>query len=174
LFATGVAGELSLVEVVREKQAYRVTIRARIDAPRSFVYASLTDYARLTLLSPAVRVSEVIGDIDANVKRVHTLTHLCAFIFCKDLDQVQDMTMLPHGELTANIVPGRSDFRAGFARWTLHEEGGATRLVFGAELIPDFWLPPLIDRLILRKMLRIEALNTIAGLEQLHRQSLSP
>ena len=43
------------------------------------------------------------------------------------------------------VVPGAGDIKAGRADWRFSAEGeNTTRMVFDAEIEPDFWVPPLI------------------------------
>jgi hypothetical protein len=72
--------------------------------------------------------------------------------------------------LVSRHVPQDSDLRSGGARWQLSEVNGGTHLLFEAQVEPDFWIPPLIGPLVVKHMLHIEAVNTVKGLEALHKE----
>ncbi len=167
LASEGQGGAVHLVEVRHADRAYQVHIETVINAAPRVVLGLLTDYAHLTRISPAVKESEVVAAFHGRRHRVRTVVELCVWIFCRALDQVQDMQQKSDRELVATLIPEGSDFKAGWARWIFRQEGGATRVSFTSQMEPDFLVPPLIGPWLLRRMLQREAVNTIEGLERL-------
>ena len=162
------AGEIYLLRVSHKEGVYLLAIEARIEASPESVFASLTDYENLTQISSSVIESGVLEEFDAKQHRVYLATRLCILFYCATIKQTQDMTSFPPEKLSAQILPQQSDFRQGAARWRLNSINGATRMLFNASLEPDFWIPPLIGPLLVKHMLRKEAIKTIAGLERIH------
>ena len=98
---------------------YELEIRARIDAPREVVRRAITDYANLAAINPDIEVSELLGTTEAGVSTVRTVIQVCILVFCKQVEQLQRVTQPDAQTIEAEVIPGGSDFRSGFARWRL-------------------------------------------------------
>ena len=80
------------------------------------------------------------------------------------------------GVLEAELLPHGGDFKAGRARWTVRTCPGPRRttcLDARIELVPAFWVPPVIGPWVLSRMMAREADRTSAGLEMVARRSRS-
>ncbi len=163
------SGELTGLDVELLGDDYRLTLDARIDAPLDFVFATFTDYDRLTRLSPAIRESRIVEHVAPGVERLRTRTRLCVLFICRTMLQVQDMRATPPGAIDAHVLD-HGDFHGGEAVWRYGAEGDATRLRFEARLTPAFWVPPIIGPLVIHHVLVGEAERTIEGFERLYRE----
>ena len=72
-------------------------------------------------------------------------------LYCRDVSQTQDMVQSPGFVIVADILPQDSDFRSGRAHWRLSAEGDATLLRFHAEIVPAFFMPPLIGPWLIKR-----------------------
>ena len=166
------AAQIEQLEIEREGDDYRVSLRAVVDAPLAQVWQVLTDYARFHEVSPAIKESEILEQRDARTHQVRTRASACVLIFCKQTEQVQTMHQQALGELAVDVDPALSDFEFGQAHWTLNEASGETHLRFEAQIRPAFWVPPLIGPWAIKYVLRDEARSTCNGLERLARERL--
>jgi len=167
LWSPAWGAEILSLEVEQEGRDYRVAMEAVLEAPMLEVWRRLTDYPELKLLSPAIEVSEVLGELAPDRHRVRTQSRLCVFIFCKDIVHVQIVHQVAVGDLRAEIEASHSDFEHGKLHWRLREQQGATRLIFTAALRPAFAVPPLIGPWAVKRVLRQEALAIVIGLERM-------
>ncbi len=151
----------------RNGQTYRVDIRARIEAPEAAVRRIVTDYSHLSELNPAIKSSKVLAVYGPGSSRVRTVTHACVLFFCKDIVQVQDVKVMPDGEVVATTVPALSDFKSAVARWRLSRVDDATVMDFSARFVPSFWVPPLIGPWLIRHKLSDEMAKTAQRIEQI-------
>lgn len=167
------AVELRRIEVTREGDRYRVLMNVSLDVSAPAAYAVFADIEKLPQINPAVRTArELTEPVPANLRRVYTDVRMCVSFFCRQLEQVQDMrfTQRPDGgDVSASVIPERSDLRYGLANWQLRDCSGRTCLSFEAELEPRFWVPPLIGPWLIQRKLREEAMQTSAGIERLAR-----
>ncbi len=159
------AVEITSSGVTQVNNSYTVHIDARIDAPLSMVYATISDFAHLTDINPSIEESEVLIET-LDLQRVRTVVHVCILIFCKQVVQVQDVRKPDAWTMEANMVPGEGDFRSGFARWVLQAEDGVTRLHFTEEFEPGFWVPPMIGAWMIESKLVEEVELTAHYIEQ--------
>lgn len=167
------AVEVRSIEVTRADTRYHVRMDVRLDVPATAAYAVFADLSLLPRINPAVRVARALDErVAAGLRRVYTDVRVCVSFFCRRLEQVQDMRFTSRGDggdVSAQVIPERSDLRYGRANWTLRDCAGRTCLGFDAELEPRFWVPPLIGPWLVQRKLREEAMQTSAGIERLAR-----
>lgn len=153
------------VAVSHERGLYRVRVEAEFQLPRERVYALLTDYDELERLTGAIRSSHLAGHDADGRAIVDTVTRSCYLLFCKTLEHRQLVAASPSGSITAITVAEHSDFREGEARWTLEAVDGATHMTYEMNIRPDFFVPPMIGPVFVRRALLREARALIAGIE---------
>jgi len=161
------AGEILTSSVTHEGAVYRLSINARVDAPLAIVYQSITDFTNLSAINPSIEESQVLQSRGADQRRVRSVIRVCILVFCKRVEQVQDVTLLDGRTVVAMMVPGAGDFRAGLARWELTTVGTATDLHFTEVFEPDFWVPPVIGPWLIEKKLVREVAETTIYIEAL-------
>ena len=159
------AGEILDSSVTHDGAVYRLSITARVDAPLTVVYQSITDFTNLAAINPSIEESQVLESQGADRLRVRSVIRVCILVFCKRVVQVQDVTLVDSRTVVATIVPGAGDFRAGLARWELTAVGTATDLHFTEAFEPDFWVPPVIGPWLIEKKLVREVADTAMYIE---------
>lgn len=162
------AGELLGNSVELSDGHYLIHIDMLIDADPDRVYACLTDYDRLDRLSPEITRSELLYANHPQY-RVRVVTEGCIGPFCRTVEQVQDVTELRNGYILVKVMPAMSDLRYGQNVWHIRAENGRTRVTYSADLVPDFWLPPILGPLLFQQKLASEGENVINTLEMLAR-----
>jgi hypothetical protein len=165
LSPTVLAAEVRRVEVTYHRGEYHVEIDAVLNAPAAAVYAVLTDYGRWAEINDLIKESVVEEDAGPTTKLVRTVSEGCVLRFCRRVEQVQWMRTAPQWRITAEVLPERSDLRSGWARTRLIEHSGQTFFHYEMALVPDFWVPPLIGPMIVRRKLRQQAIETAASVE---------
>jgi Polyketide cyclase / dehydrase and lipid transport len=166
LSAVAAAGDILEASVTHVDGRYDLAIRARIDAPSDVVYRAITDYPNLAAINPDIEVSELLETNAAGVYSVRTVINVCILVFCKQVEQLQQVTHTDADTIEAVIVPEGSDFRSGFARWQLSSPTpAATELLFTENFEPDFWVPPVIGPWLIQRKLVRELTETAAYIE---------
>jgi hypothetical protein len=153
LFATRTrAGEVLLTEVTHDDGRYAVRFDVRIAAPRDRLAFYLTDYANYAKYFNSITASRV--EPRGETSRVFLTLSSCVLFFCRSVRITKDVSNAPDGTIVGHIVPGESDFEEADERWRIVAEKGATRLRYEAELVPDFYVPPLIGPWLIRYKIR--------------------
>lgn len=160
-----VAAEVVNVDVVHERGVYHVTIDALLDAPPDAVFAVLTDYPRWAEVNDLIKESVVLEGDDPSRQLVRTVAEGCVLGFCKRFAQVQWMHASDDWHIRAEVVPELSDLRAGWANTKLSESAGSTLFQYTMMLEPDFWIPPLIGPMMIKRKLRKQAIETAEAVE---------
>jgi len=144
---------------------YHISTEVVLHAPADSVRAVLTDYVHAYRLSPSITESAILPSLDEGVVRLQTRIQDCVAFYCVDLVSVADIKELPSGDLDVVVIPELSSFRSGTAQWRIQSRQGETRVRYELRLEPDFFIPPLIGRVIIIKKLRDEILTTFSRLE---------
>ncbi|MEN8207393.1 MAG: SRPBCC family protein [Pseudomonadota bacterium] len=163
--ATSLAGDILASSVKHDGDRYSLSVTARIDAPIDIVYQSITDFDNLAAINPAIEESQLLAIPSADTRLVRSVIKVCILVFCKRVEQVQDVTMKTGYVIEAVVLPERSDFRSGFARWLLTVSGTSTELLFTNTFEPDFWVPPVIGPWLIKRKLIREVAETAMYIE---------
>ncbi len=175
--ATAYAAQLSDVRVTRQGARFLMRMRIALDAPPAAVFAALQDYQAMPRYNPDLRSVRVEPTGQPDRVRLFSTVHACVLFLCKTLHQEQLMTAEPRahgGVLRARLLPGAGDFREGrglFRVKPCRAPDPRTCLDVRLELVPGFWVPPMIGPWAIRIMLYREAERTAAGLEQVARRA---
>jgi hypothetical protein len=170
------AAQVLGVRVTRDGARFVIGMHIAIDAPPPAVFGALQDYSAMMRYNPDLR-SVRVQAIGPGRVRLFTTVHACVLIFCRTLHQEQIMTAVRDadgGVLEAELLPGAGDFKAGKARWTVAacpSRPSRTCLNARIELVPAFWVPPVIGPWALRRQMVEEARRTSTGLEVVARGS---
>jgi hypothetical protein len=160
------AGEVLDTEVAYADGRYTVRFDVRLDAAPERLKHYLTDYEHYHDYFAAVHESHVLARADDGL-RVRLSLDSCVLFFCQDVVFVKDITEQADGQIMAHIVPAESDFREATEYWRIVPDDGHTRLSYRADLVPDFFVPPLIGPWLLKRKIRDALESGAARLEML-------
>lgn len=164
------AADFHSLEVSRDAGRYRVQADLYLAAPPDAVYAVLTDYAHLTRISPSIRVSRLVKQLDPDTALVYTDSRICALFLCRHIQGMQKFSRTPPGDLAAVVLPEQSNLKMGESHWHLEAEGKGTRMRMELTLEPSFWVPPLIGSALVAHSLKTEGRRSADGVERLARE----
>lgn len=164
------AAQVSAVQVTRHGSHFLIDMQIAIDAPAQAVFRALQDYAAMARYNPDLRSVRVEPTTAPDRVRLFTAVHTCVLIFCKTMHQEQIMTATASadgGALHAELVAG--DFKGGYGVWTVRPcptARATSCLSVRIELVPAFWVPPVIGPWVIRRKMDEEARRTSTGLER--------
>ncbi len=154
-------------EATHDDDRYKLTFEVVLNAGRDKVWNIMTDYNRLPRVSKVIVESRILKKEDENRHRVGVTLHACVLIFCKTMNKVVDILARPRDDIVVTGVPALSDFRYSVEHWQVSAEGANTRLHYSAEMVPDFFVPPLIGPLMVKYFLKREITATAIQVEAL-------
>lgn len=160
------AAELVALDVERDGRVIQVSSELHIAAPRSLVYAILSDYERLPQLSSRFKESRVEQGADSSTW-VYTVVEGCVLFFCRSVARYAQLETQPDTMIMAIVDPARSDFELGEERWELATRNDTTVVHYTHTLEPKFWVPPVIGVWVIRKTLREDALKAASRIERM-------
>lgn len=144
---------------------YIISLDMRITADSKKVYALLTDFNHLPRINDNIIKSTMLRSHERK-HRLRVESRACVLFFCKHIVQVQDVEELDNGYISMVIDAKVSDFKSGHILWHIQSTEGGTRVTFSVDLVPDFWMPPLIGPWLLKDLLKEEGLKTLMELER--------
>lgn len=161
------AGTIERLETTHDGGRYTVTFDVILDAPRDKVWQIMTDYERLPRVSKIIVESRILKREETNRHRVGVTLEACVLFFCKTVQRVVDIVAKPQTEITVTEDPASTHFRSAVERWRVGAEDARTRLHYTAEVVPNFFIPPLIGPPVVKYFLRREIRITALAVEEL-------
>lgn len=172
------AARVVSVHVRRSGAHFLIRMRITLDAPPPAVFQALEDYAALPRYEPDVRSLRTEPTREPERVRLFMTIHACVLFFCRAMRQEQIMTATATGDggvVRSELVPQGSDFRQGRGRWRVAPcpSGSlASCLSVRIEVVPSFWVPPVIGPWLIRRKLHEQAHRASIGLEQIARREV--
>ncbi|MBF0604343.1 MAG: SRPBCC family protein [Nitrospirae bacterium] len=160
------AAEVLRMDVVHKNGRYGIQAEALVSVLPDQVQSGIVDVNKLNRLSSDILESRLLSRKSPNRFTVRMDLRSCVLVFC--LERTLTETVITKDrEVVFVLVPGRGSFRSGWVRWKLFPAGAGTRVVYTSELVPDFWVPPMIGPFLLTGKFQD---NTIEVLENLEKQ----
>jgi len=165
-FATQSA-DLRDVNVERDDAHYRLTSETYFEVSREALYAVLTDFEKFEKFTSAIVESRNTEPDEKGRPGFYARMEGCVLLFCKTFVRVGYLTLSPIAEIVAVSIPEESDFVFSRERWQLTEEGKGTVMKYEFEMIPAFWVPPVIGPFYIQRALRGGAERAVDRIEAL-------
>jgi len=172
------AGDLVDIQVTHQHDRYTITMDALLLALPKQSWDVMRDYTNLPAINNSIHNTKIIDHTPStNTSRVASVVKVCVWFFCRELQQTQDMRAQHKGDafmVEATVIPEHSDFHHGYGQWQFRPHAIGTHMHFTATLEPDFWIPPIIGPWLIKRKMRSEAMETIAGIEAAVRAQPTP
>lgn len=159
--------DLQEIEVEREDNVYNMHSVSWLDVNPKVLYDILADHDLFTKFTSAVVESRNVEPDEDGRPQFFSRFEGCVVLFCKSFVRNGYLELTPHAELIAIVHPETSDFKHSRERWTLTPEKGGTTMTYEFEMIPDFWVPPVIGPFYIKRALKRggeKAVNRIEAL----------
>ncbi len=173
LFSTPLqAGQVLKAFVGQQDEHFLINLVMQIDAPKDKVYRLFTDYSQLEQLSDSIQSSQILKSTEltasAGVIQVKLVSEGCVLFFCQTITQVQNVYELDNGYIHINVEPSLSNLKLNNQLWHIEATGkNQTRIHYSADIVPDFWIPPIIGDWIFQNKLLEEATHLINNTEKM-------
>ena len=166
LTPTALGGQLISAVVEHEDGRFIVHADLLVNVPEPRTRAILARYQDLPKINSGIKNVQILEADAGGRVRMRVEASGCILFICLTYRWVQDARTLPSGDILTVFDPAQSDFRSGHVTYRLLPAAERTRLVMHAEIVPDFWFPPLIGPWLIKRKLRKEALETALGIER--------
>lgn len=163
------ADEIRQLDVSHDAGRYTVRFEVMLDAAVDRALPLMTDPAHWPQLSDIITESHVLAELPDGKKKVGVKFEGCILFICRTLVKTEVLERLPTGEITTFALPDQSDFLYAREVWRITGDDTHTRVEYQAELVPAFFVPPLIGPYLLQKKIRSLLTQTAHNLERLAR-----
>ena len=161
------AGEVQQAAVSHKDGVYTLELDVVVRSAYEAVYAIVTDYDQLHLISEMLVETSLLSEAEAEIKRRKLVTRTCILIFCFTAVMIEDVWETDN-TINTKIIPEDSDYKYGMTTWTVDAvDDQSSRIKLYCELQPDFWIPPFVGPYLMKKTMLREAKKTVLRIEEL-------
>ena len=161
------AAEVQSVDAGEENGRYIASFDAVIDAPMDRTLHLMLTPGLWPRLSPIIVDAEVLEKAENGPGKVRIKFYDCIFIFCKTFQKIEDVSIAADGHVTSLAIPDQSDFDYAREDWQVFAEGGRTHIRYKTEMVPNFFVPPLIGPYVIKSHIRTELVHIVTNLEEI-------
>jgi hypothetical protein len=162
--AVAASADLRFIEVNRDDDLYTLRSVSWFSADPDSLYNVLTDYDQFLKFSSAIVESRNLSPDDKG-RPDYTRMEGCLLFWCQSFVRIGHLNLKPAFEITAITDPERSNFKRARERWQLRAEDGGTLLIYEFEMIPDFWVPPVLGPFYIKRALKSGGANAVNRIE---------
>lgn len=160
------SAEILHVAVERDGARYKLESNTHFDAPQASVFQALTDFDHLEGISKTIIESHYLDPDTDGTPLVYTRVRACVLFFCKTVERVERLSLKPPRYISTTAIIERSDVKYSLSEWVLTEdEDGGTQVAYSLEFEPDFWVPPLLGPIMIKRMLVQDGVQAVTEIE---------
>jgi len=164
-----VAADLRDVVVEQIEDRYRLRSETWFDAGVEDLYRVLIDYDLFVKFTSAFVESRNLEAGADGRPRFYTRMEGCVLLFCKSFERHGHLVLDPMKQIVAIVDPATSDFKYSRESWTLVPEGNGTLMIYDFEMIPSFWVPPVVGPYYIKRTLRDGGRDAVDRIEAIAR-----
>ena len=161
------AAEMLYLNLTEDDRLYHLRSASIIDAPPDLIIQTLLDFNNFHRLSGGIKETRYLEPELDGTPVGYTLVESCILFLCKQLTKTERVVLANDTEIALELDPSRSDFKFMHSRWSVKQKKGKTILRYDMDMIPDFWVPPLIGTWAIKRKLRNTAMNMAQRLEKI-------
>lgn len=161
------AADFRDIVVDREDGLYSMRSEVYFEVEREYLYRVLTDFDLFKKFTGAIVESNNVEPDEHGRPQFFARMEGCVLIWCKSFVRNGYLELEPTTEIIAISDPERSDFEISRERWQLVAEGEGTLMIYEFQMVPAFWVPPLVGPFYIKRALHsggVDAVNRIEAL----------
>ena len=159
--------ELLDVSVELDDERYRLYSEVHFDVSQEAMYSLLTNFELFERFTSAIVESRNLPEDDQGRPGFYARMEGCVLMWCKSFIREGYLMLSPRAEIVAIAKPEDSDFKYSRERWQLVPNGEGIVLIYDFEMVPDFWVPPVIGPYLIQRALKGGAQRAVVRIEAL-------
>ena len=175
VLVTGFAGATPAAEITvratRDGDVLEVVAVAEFEGNIARTWQVLTDYGRIAEYVPSLEISRVVSR-ERNSAVVEQKGEARMLFFSYPINVRLAVTEHPYERVESRAIAG--NFREMRNAYTLEQRPGRVLLRYTGHLVPDFFIPPLIGTLALRRNVEETFRAMVEEIERQHREPAKP
>lgn len=171
------SAELRDIAIDRVDERYTLRSETYFEVEQEALYAVLSNFELFEQFSSSIVESRNTEPDDLGRPGFFARMEGCVLLFCKSFVRQGYVLLDPVKEIVAVADAAESDFEFSHERWQLIAEGDGTIMIYDFELVPSFWVPPVIGPLYIQHALRggaeraVDRIEALAFSEQLRNKA---
>lgn len=167
---TANAGEIISHKASYKNKIFYIHVVAVVDTSKQAALQILTDYEHLPKLNPKITNSKIISK-SADKTIVKTVIKDCIEFFCQEIINTQEVVE-SDSIIISTTLPEQSNLKIGNMKWEIEdgEKEGTTKITYTAKVKPDFFVPPGIGDIFIKKSMLEDAVKLLENIEQLAKE----
>ena len=166
--ASAATATLDTLDIGRDGGVYNLRAETFLEASPQSIFDVLLDYERFGRISSVYKEYGYLDPLPDGTPIVFTRMEGCLLkIFCKSMTRVERLEADAPGHIRTVTLPERSDFKRSISEWLLEPEAEGTRVTYTLEMEPDFFVPPIVGPIILKRTLKQGGGRAIERIERL-------
>lgn len=157
------AAEPIETRVERNGTVLQVSSTGTATAPLAACYATLADLDHLADFVPGLKSSRVVSPPGAPIE-LHQVGEARAGPFGVTLDVTLAVHLDPPHHISFHRLAGNLQQMTG--SWTVSGDESRCRIEYRATMEPDFWVPPLIGPMLMRKQVNAQVAGVLAEISR--------
>jgi hypothetical protein len=167
VMAAAAPASLDTLDVGRENGIYTLYAATRLHASPEAIAEVLLDYDRFGRISKVYKDYGYLDPAPDGTPIVYTRMEGCLLFYCKSMTRVERLEIAMPSHIRTVTLPERSDFKRSISDWFIERDGSVTRVIYTLEMEPNFWIPPVIGPLYLKRTLRRGGGDALDRIEEL-------
>lgn len=162
------AAAIAHLEIHKKRGRYSLTADAMLAASPESIYAVLLDYDdnRFSRISSVYKESRYLEPAEDGTPIIYTRMEGC-MLYCMTLRRVERLETRYPSWIKSYTLPEQSNFKYSTSEWLLEPLESGTKMTYRLEMEPDFWVPPVIGPLFLKRTLSSGGARAIERIERL-------
>lgn len=166
--ASASTATLDSLDVDRKGDVYSLVAETYLNASPESISRVLLDYERFGRISNVYKEYGYLDPLPDGTPVVFTRMEGCLLkVFCKSMTRVEKLEVASPDHIRTVTLPDRSDFKRSTSEWSLEPEADGTRMTYTLEMEPDFFVPPVVGPMLLKRTLKQDGGKVIDRIEDL-------
>jgi len=161
------SADLRDVDVDRDGKRYVMRSEVFFDVDRQTLYDVFRDWGLSTEFSSWVVEARNLAPDETGQPGFYIRNHGCILFVCKTLVREGYVDDEPYEVIRASADAERSDFTISNETWRFSTEGDGTLVVYELEMVPEFWVPPVIGPWIIKRKLKNDGGDALDRIERI-------
>ena len=167
--AFAAAAEIRTVHVEHEGKRYVMESEVAFDVGLEALYEVFLDYDLSPEFSSWVVDARNL-ELEDGRRGYFVQNRGCLLFVCQTTVREGLVEFERFERIEARADPALSDFEVSNESWTFREEDGATIVTYQLEMVPKFWVPPVIGPYVIKRKLRTSGNDALDRIEEIAQQ----
>ena len=163
------AADMRTVTVDYTDGRYTMQSEAWFDVGQEALYDVFLSWDLSTQFSSWIVEARDIPADETGERRFFIRNRGCVLFICRSVVREGRVEYEPYLFIKAFADPDKSDFKVSDETWTFRTEDDMTVVTYRIEMVPKFWVPPVIGPYVIKRRLRSSGGDALDRIEEIAR-----